>query len=77
MKWSRCLPAFYSDDPSSNPAEVYNISVKKVVEKNENKKRPGLANFSNLRNNLPFNSMVNEKSQMHSWLRSRFRQHRS
>ena len=29
--------AFYSDDPSSNPAEVYNFSVKIVIEKNENK----------------------------------------
>ena len=33
--------AFYSDDPSSNPAEAYSVSVKCVFEKNENKKRPG------------------------------------
>ena len=34
---------FYSDDPSSNPAETYSF----VFEKNENKhkKRPGLAHF--------------------------------
>ena len=38
--------AFYSDDPSSNPAEAYSFSVKFVFEKNENKqKRPGLAHF--------------------------------
>ena len=29
--------AFYSDDLSSNPAEVYNFSNKIVIEKNENK----------------------------------------
>ena len=29
--------AFYSDDPSSIPAEVYNFFCKIVVEKNENK----------------------------------------
>ena len=33
--------AFYSDDPSSNPAEVYNFSVKIVIEKNENKQKRG------------------------------------
>ena len=27
--------AFYSDDPSSNPAEAYSFSVKFVLEKNE------------------------------------------
>ena len=31
--------ALYSDDPSSNPAEVYNFSVKIVIEKNENKQK--------------------------------------
>ena len=31
--------AFYSDDPSSIPAEVYNIFCKIVVEKNENKQK--------------------------------------
>ena len=29
--------AFYSDDPSSNPAEEYSYSVKFVFEKNENR----------------------------------------
>ena len=29
--------AFYSNDPSSNPAEVYNFSVEIIVEKNKNK----------------------------------------
>ena len=33
--------AFYSDDPSSNPAEVYNFSVKIVIEKNKNKQKRG------------------------------------
>ena len=38
--------AFYSDDSSSNPIEVYIFSVKCVFEKNEiNKKRPWLAHF--------------------------------
>ena len=27
VKWSACL-LFYSDHPSLNPAEVYNVSVK-------------------------------------------------
>ena len=31
--------AFYSDDPSSNPAETCSFSVKLVFEKNENKQR--------------------------------------
>ena len=31
--------AFYSDDPSSNSAEVYSFSVKFVFEKNENKQK--------------------------------------
>ena len=30
--------AFYSDDPSSNPADAYSFSVKFVYEKNENKR---------------------------------------
>ena len=29
--------AFYSDNPSSIPSEVYNFCVKNVVAKNENK----------------------------------------
>ena len=33
--------AFYSDDPSSNPAEAYNFSCKNVFEKNENKQKRG------------------------------------
>ena len=31
--------AFCSDDPSSNPAEVYNFSVQIVVKKNKNKQK--------------------------------------
>ena len=31
--------AFYFNDPSSNPAEVYNFSVKLNLEKNENKQK--------------------------------------
>jgi len=31
--------AFYSNDPSSNHANVYSFSVKFVVEKNENKQK--------------------------------------
>ena len=38
--------AFYSDNPSSNPAEVYNFSVKLLLKRTKiNKKRPGLAHF--------------------------------
>ena len=38
--------AFYSVDPSSNPAEVYNFSVKLLLKRTKiNKKRPGLAHF--------------------------------
>ena len=38
--------AFYSDDPSSNPAEVYNFPVKLLLKRTKiNKKRPGLAHF--------------------------------
>ena len=33
------LVDFYYDDPSSNPAEVYNFSAKINVEKNENKQK--------------------------------------
>ena len=37
---------FYSDDPSSNPADFYSFFCKICVWKNENKqKRPGLAHF--------------------------------
>ena len=43
--------AFYSDDPSSIPAEVYNFFCKIVVEKNENKqKEAGVGPF--LKNKL-------------------------
>ena len=39
--------AFYSDDLSSNPTEVYNSSVKLNLKRMKiNKKRPGLAHFS-------------------------------
>ena len=31
--------AFYSNDPSSNPAEAYSFSVTFVFEKNENKQK--------------------------------------
>ena len=43
---------FYSDDPSSNPADASSFSTQFVIEKNENKnkKRPGLAHF--LKNNV-------------------------
>ena len=38
--------AFYSDDPSSNPAEAYNFSVNFVFEKNQNKqKEAGVGHF--------------------------------
>ena len=39
---------FYSDDPGSNPAEVYSFSVKLVFERTKIiKLRPGLARFLN------------------------------
>ena len=38
--------AFHSDDLSSNPAEVYNFSVKLYLKRTKiNKKRLGLAHF--------------------------------
>ena len=38
--------AFYSDDPSSIPAEVYNFSVNLLLKRTKiNKKRPGLAHL--------------------------------
>ena len=38
--------AFYSNDPSLIPAEVYNFSVKLLVKRTKiNKKRPRLAHF--------------------------------
>ena len=42
---------FYSDDPSSNPADAYSFSVQIVFEKNENKqkKRPGLAHLKKIK----------------------------
>ena len=33
--------AFYSDDPSLNPADAYSFSVQIVFEKNENKPKRG------------------------------------
>ena len=39
VKWSVRVLGFYSDDPSSNPADVYSFSVKFVLEKNENKQK--------------------------------------
>ena len=45
--------AFYSDDPSSNPAEVYNFSVKLLLKSTKiNKKRPGLAHLKKMNNHL-------------------------
>ena len=42
--------AFYSDNTSSNPAEVYNFSVKIVVQRTIiNKKRPGMAQLKDFR----------------------------
>ena len=42
--------AFYSDDPSSNPAEVYNFSVKLLLKRTKiNKKRPGLAHLKKIK----------------------------
>ena len=38
--------AFYSDDPSSNPAEVYNFSVKLLLKRMKiNKKEAGVGPF--------------------------------
>ena len=38
--------AFYSDNPSSNPAEVHNFSVKLLLKRTKiNKKRPGFGPF--------------------------------
>ena len=40
------MPAFYSDDLSSNPADTYSFSVKFMLEKNENKqKEAGISPF--------------------------------
>ena len=42
---------FYSDDPISIPADVYNFFCKMVVEKNENKqKEAGVGPFNNNNN---------------------------
>ena len=69
--------AFYSDDPSSIPAEVYNFFCKIVVEKNENKQKeagvgPIFLKKRNLVQNLklgsvlrspkPANSIISEKN---------------
>ena len=41
--------AFYSDDPSSIPTEVYNFSVETVVEKDKNKQKEAtIGPFTNL-----------------------------
>ena len=55
--------AFYSDDPSSNPAEVNNFSVKLLLKRTKiNKKEAGLGPFfkedkiessTNTKSNLP------------------------
>ena len=38
--------AFYSDDPSSNPAEIYNFSVKLLLKRTKiNKKEAGVGPF--------------------------------
>ena len=37
--------AFYSNDPSSNPAEAYNFSIKFVFEKNKKTKEAGVGPF--------------------------------
>ena len=38
--------AFYSDDPSSNPAEVYNFSVKLLLKRTKiNRKEAGVGPF--------------------------------
>ena len=43
--------AFYSNNPSSNPADVYSFSVKFVFEKNENiQKEAGVGPFLNKKN---------------------------
>ena len=40
------LAAFYSDDPSSNPADVYNFSVKLLLKRTKtNKKEAGVGHF--------------------------------
>ena len=44
--------AFYSDDPSSNPTEVYSFSVKLLLKRTKsNKKRPGVGPFIKRLNN--------------------------
>ena len=41
--------AFYSDDPSSNPAEVYNFSVKLLLKRTKiNKKEAGVGPFKKM-----------------------------
>ena len=43
--------AFYSDDPSSNPAEVYNFSVKLLLKRTKiNKKEAGVGPFFKKKN---------------------------
>ena len=48
FKWSACWCAFYSDDPSSNPAEVYNFFCKVVIENNKYRQNEaGVGPFQN------------------------------
>ena len=43
------MPAFYSDNPSSNTAEVYNFSVKLYLKRTKNKqKEAGFGPFLNI-----------------------------
>ena len=49
--------AFYSDDPSSNPAEVYNFSVKLLLKRTKiNKKEAGVGPFK--KKNFPLKNSV-------------------
>ena len=48
FKWSACWCTFYSDDPSSNPAEVYNFFCKVVIENNKYRQNEaGVGPFQN------------------------------
>ena len=59
--------AFYSDNPSSNPAEVYNFSVKLLLKRTKikTKKRPGLAHLKKKERILTYFS----KGSITVWLR--------
>ena len=51
--------AFYSDDPSLNPAEVYNFSVKLLLKRTKiNKKEAGVGPFKKIRNSCPINQFL-------------------